>query len=97
MMRLRRGSLFCADGYGGSEATSDSRGVQRANAGQRTEMARTFEEQMLDKAPDTVLVHFKADPKAIGAILQHSQYCKFGWLQTRARNFNLKTLACPRS
>ncbi len=48
-------------GYGGP----DSRSPQRSPEGQRTEMARLFETKMLQKAPDTVLVLFTADPAVI--------------------------------
>ena len=48
-------------GYGGP----DSQSPQRSPEGQRTEMARLFETKMLEKAPDTVLVLFKADPAVI--------------------------------
>ena len=53
-------------GYGGEEELERNRwSGQRAPSGQRTEMARQFEAQMLAKAPDTVLVHFKAAPDTI--------------------------------
>ena len=48
-------------GYGGP----DSQSPQRSPEGQRTEMARFFEEKMLIAAPDTVLVLFKATPDII--------------------------------
>lgn len=48
-------------GYGGR----DTQSPQRSPEGQRTEMARRFEEQMLGKAPGTVLVLFKAAPEVI--------------------------------
>ena len=44
---------------------STQRWADRAPPGQRTEMARSFEETMLEKAPDTVLVHFVADAEVI--------------------------------
>ena len=49
-------------GYGGA----DSQSPNRSPEGQRSEMARSFEAQMLTKAPDTVLVLFKADAEVIG-------------------------------
>ena len=59
-------------GYGGDppeesswRAESRERWADRAPPGQRTEMARSFEETMLEKAPDTVLVHFVADAEVI--------------------------------
>ena len=48
-------------GYGGKNSGSPSRSPE----GQRTEMARFFEEKMLIAAPDTVLVLFKAKPDVI--------------------------------
>lgn len=48
-------------GYGGP----DSGAPKRSPEGQRTEMARRFESEMLDKAPGTVLVLLKADPEVI--------------------------------
>ena len=48
-------------GYGGE----DSRVPTRSPAGQRTEMARHTEEDILERAPQTVLVLVKASPDAI--------------------------------
>lgn len=48
-------------GYGGP----DSGAPKRSPEGQRTEMARDFESEMLAKAPGTVLVLLKADPGVI--------------------------------
>ena len=48
-------------GYGGP----DSQSPQRSPEGQRTEMARSFESEMLAKAPGTVLVLVKAEPEVI--------------------------------
>ena len=48
-------------GYGGE----DSGSPVRSPNGQRTELARHFEEQILERAPETVLVLVKASPDAI--------------------------------
>ena len=48
-------------GYGGP----NSGAPKRSPEGQRTEMARRFESEMLEKAPGTVLVLLKADPEVI--------------------------------
>ena len=48
-------------GYGGE----DSGAPTRSPAGQRTEMARHTEEDILERAPHTVLVLVKASPEAI--------------------------------
>ena len=48
-------------GYGGP----DSGAPKRSPEGQRTEMARSFESEMLAKAPGTVQVLLKADPGVI--------------------------------
>ena len=48
-------------GYGGE----DSGAPLRSPNGQRTELARHFEEQILERAPETVLVLVKASPDVI--------------------------------
>ena len=48
-------------GYGGK----DSRAPFRSPEGQRTEMARRLEERILERAPSTVLVLFRATPEVI--------------------------------
>lgn len=48
-------------GYGGE----DSGAPLRSPEGQRTELARHFDEQILERAPDTVLVLVKASPDVI--------------------------------
>lgn len=48
-------------GYGGK----NSRALFRSPEGQRTEMARRLEKTVLERAPDTVLVLFKASPEVI--------------------------------
>ena len=57
-------------GYGGP----DSQSPQRSPEGQRTEMARLFEAKMLQEAPDTVLVLFKADPAVIRRRMQEAPH-----------------------
>lgn len=57
-------------GYGGK----DSQALKRSPEGQRTEMARTFERQMLESAPDTVLVLFKADPEVIASRMREAPH-----------------------
>ena len=48
-------------GYGGE----DSKAPLRSPNGQRTDMARHFDEQILERAPETVLVLVKASPDVI--------------------------------
>ena len=48
-------------GYGGE----DSKAPLRSPNGQRTELARHFDEQILERAPETVLVLVKASPDVI--------------------------------
>lgn len=48
-------------GYGGPDSLAPGRSPE----GQRTEMARRFESDMLAKAPGTVLVLLRADPEVI--------------------------------
>lgn len=48
-------------GYGGE----DSGALLRSPEGQRTELARHFDEQILERAPETVLVLVKASPEVI--------------------------------
>ena len=57
-------------GYG----CKDSPAPHRSPEGQRTEMARRFEQQMLELAPDTVLVLFKADAEVIARRMREAPH-----------------------
>ena len=57
-------------GYGGK----DSGAPFRSPEGQRTEMARNTEQIMLERAPDTVLVLFKAKPEVITQRMQENPH-----------------------
>ena len=57
-------------GYG----CKDSPATHRSPEGQRTEMARRFEQQMLEFAPDTVLVLFKASAEVIARRMREAPH-----------------------
>ncbi len=57
-------------GYGGE----DSGAPTRSAAGQRTEMARRMEEEILERAPGTVLVLLKASPDVIKRRMRANAY-----------------------
>ena len=57
-------------GYG----CRDSPAPHRSPEGQRTEMARRFEAQMLDLAPETVLVLFKANAEVIARRMREAPH-----------------------
>ena len=57
-------------GYG----NRNTHAPHRSPAGQRTEMARRFEHQMLEMAPNTVLVLFRADPQVIARRIVESSH-----------------------
>ena len=57
-------------GYG----CKDSLATKRSPEGQRTEMARRFEGQMLERAPDVVLVLFKADSDVIAQRMREAPH-----------------------
>ncbi len=57
-------------GYG----CKDTQATKRSPEGQRTEMARSFEGLMLERAPDTVLVLFKAQPEVISQRMEEAPH-----------------------
>ena len=57
-------------GYGGKESGAP----QRSPEGQRSEMARRVEENMLRMAPGTMLVLFKAEPAAIARRMRETPH-----------------------
>lgn len=57
-------------GYGGKNSGAPGRSPE----GQRTEMARRMEKTMLDRAPGTVLVLFKASPGAIAKRMKENPH-----------------------
>jgi hypothetical protein len=57
-------------GYGGKDSGSPGRSPE----GQRTEMARRIEERMLQRAPGTVLVLFKASPEVIAKRMKENPH-----------------------
>ena len=59
-------------GYG----CKDSPAPHRSPEGQRTEMARRFEQQMLELAPDTVLVLFKAETEVIAGRMRDTPHTR---------------------
>ena len=57
-------------GYGGKESGAPFRSPE----GQRTEMARRLEQTILERAPGTVLVHFKAAPEVIAQRMKENSH-----------------------
>ena len=69
-------------GYGGSDSASPIRSPE----GQRTEMARQMEEEILARAPDTVLVLMKATPEVIRARMAEDTYPNPGTVKRQFRS-----------